>query len=58
VVVAGADVPDVAAACGASGFAPKRLDAEVEVVFAADVAKKFGCFVVEVVVGGPNMFVG
>src|SRR5882757_5298749 len=54
---AGADVPDVAAACGASDFPPKRLDAgvevDVEVVFVPNVPKKFGCFVAEVVVGAP-----
>jgi hypothetical protein len=49
--IAGADVPDVAEACGASGFLSKIFVPDV------DVAKKFGCFVAEVVVA-PNMFVG
>jgi hypothetical protein len=51
--IAGADVPDVAEACGTSGFLSKGLIFVPDV----DVAKKFGCFVAEVVVA-PNMFVG
>jgi len=52
--VGGADIP--AAACGASGFLSKRLDAGAEVVFVLGVEKKLDCFVAEVVAGGLNMF--